>query len=349
MLEAKRLVVNVVTWNSMAYVTRLMESLRVQDTTDFTVTVVDNASNDGLVAWLKDECPSVVILRNIRNLGFARAHNQAIELALSRWERDDLNNRYVLVTNPDLEFAPNTIRLLMAYMDAHPDVAACGPKLLRAFVNNVESEEFDVTRSDVIDSTGLVIYKSRRMVDRGAGETDSGQYDQGGEVFGLSGACVLFRASALLDSKLGTEFFDEDFFAYYEDVDLAWRMRNMGLRSHLVPQAAAWHFRSAKSIPNAGWLASWKFRRTKSPFINFLSSRNHGWVLVKNEDIVNAIIHLPWWLPYEFCKAIAGLFSLSQLKGQLASVVGVPKMIKKRFALSKRSVAGSGYVRKWFV
>ncbi|MCI0479786.1 glycosyltransferase family 2 protein, partial [Candidatus Uhrbacteria bacterium] len=267
MEEAKRISVNVVTWNSMAYVPNLLASLREQDTDAFTVTLVDNASTDGTLAWVQANHPEVALLRNFRNQGFARAYNQAISLAFSRWGDAPLEDRYVLVVNPDVEFAPQALRQMVAVMDADPGIAACGPMLLRCHMDSrSEEDRRDVVRTNVIDSTGLAIRRTRRVVDRGAGQEHDGQFDLGTDVFGFSGACVMFRASALSASRLAGEFFDEDMFAYKEDVDLAWRMRLLGFTAKFVPQAVAWHHRRVPSSPRSGWIASFLGRRTRSPF-----------------------------------------------------------------------------------
>lgn len=349
MEEAKRVAVNVVTWNSQAYLPNLLSSLEEQDTRDFMVTMVDNASTDGTVNWLQESHPEVAVLRNFRNQGFSRAHNQAIAMVLSRWTESELDKRYVLVTNPDLEFSATAIRTLTEYMDAYPDVAACTPKLLRAFITSVDEDRRETERTNIIDSTGLTITKARRAFDRGAGEEDSGQYDMKTDIFGCSGACVMFRASALLASKCAGEIFDEDIFAYKEDVDLAWRMRRLGFRASFVPTAVVWHHRRAASAPKASWLKTLSLRKSKSPFVNYLSTRNHGWVLWKNDEIGNALLHLIWWVPYEVAKSIGALFSWSAIKGEAASLVGIPKMLKKRADLKDRIKVSGSETRKWFV
>lgn len=350
MLEAKRLVVNIVTWNSARFLPNLFASLDDQDTGEFTVTVIDNASNDETVSWLQETRPDAVLLRNVRNRGFSGAHNQGIELALSRWGNQNLDRRYVLITNPDLEFSPTAIRVLLSYMEAHPEVGACGPKLLRAVAHaDTDLEMSESSRTDMIDSAGLQIKKSRRVIDRGSGEKDVGQYDNADEVFGLSGACVLYRASVLAAAKVGMEYFDEDFFAYLEDVDLAWRVRSLGFQARLVPQAVAWHYRRVPSAPRHGWLASWSARRSRSPSVNFLSTRNRGWMLMKNDRVIDSILHLPWWLPYEAAKLVASIISISQIKGQIASLLGMPKMLMKRSKFRKRIRVKGREMRRWFV
>ena len=256
---AKKLAINLVTWNSRAYLGGFLASLTQQDSQNFSLTVIDNASDDGTVSWLQERHPYVAVLRNFRNQGFARAHNQAIELALSRWQGEDLKTRYIMVANPDLEFAPSALRVIIAFMDANPEIAACGPKLLRIFLRpDSHNEEYETTRSNIIDSTGLTINKMRRVYDRGAGEVDEGQYNETEPVFGISGACTIFRASNLLEAKLGNEFYDEDFFAYKEDVDMAWRIQRLGFNTFYVPQAIVWHHRRAPSDPGASWFKAWR-------------------------------------------------------------------------------------------
>lgn len=349
MESAKKLVVNIVTWNSARYLPGLFDSLDTQTSHDFTVTLVDNASSDATAAWMADRRADAVLLKNYRNQGFARAHNQAISLAMSRWDAADLDQRYVMVANPDMEFAPACIERLIAFMDEHPEVASCGPKLLRATVTaEGDDGRLESERTEMIDAMGIAMTKARRPLDRGAGEEDKGQFDTDTRVFGLSGACVVLRASALQKVRLGEEWFDEDFFAYQEDVDLAWRLQLQGLEARLVPSAVAWHHRRSPGHAG-GWFRAWRMRRAKSPYINFYSTRNHAWLLVKNDHPSNLFRHLFWWLPYEAAKLIAGIFSIHQLKGEVASLGGLPAMFRKRKQVMKRATVSAQEMRKWFV
>lgn len=350
MESAKTLVINIVSWNSERYLPKLFASLDQQTTRDFTVTVVDNVSTDGTLAWLTDSRPDAALLRNFRNQGFARAHNQAIALALGRWEHADLSRRYVMVANPDMEFAPDAVARLIAFMDAHPEAAVCGPKLLRArIVAEGDDGRPETERTNVIDAMGIVLTKAHRPVDRGAGEEDKGQYDTSPAVFGLSGACAVFRASALQKATLAGEVFDEDFFAYQEDADLMWRMRLLGMQAVVVPDAVVWHHRRAPSLPRGGWLTAWRLRARKPAYVNAYSTRNHGWLLIKNEQLVNLLLHLPWLLPYEGAKLLASVFSPKQIQAEWNSLRGYAKMFRKRAELKRRIVATPQEMRKWFV
>lgn len=347
--QAKYIVVNVVGWNSLVYLPQLLASLDAQTLREFTLTVIDNASTDGTTRWLQSSRPDVTVLRNFRNQGFARGHNQAITLAFSRWPEEMLMNRYIVVANPDLEFDPDCLRRMFEAMEADPTIDACGPKLLRArAIAGGDEIERETERTNVIDSTGLVMKRSRRVFDRGAGEEDKGQYDAQTEVFGFSGACVMFRASSLERAKLAGEFFDEDFFAYKEDVDLAWRMKRLGMRAVYVPSAVAWHHRGSPSTQK-GIMDAWKLRMAKPAHVNTLSTRNHVWVSWKNDEVFNRLLAAPWIVPYELGKFLAALISPSSLRGMVQTPLGSLKMWKKRMELSRRAKVSGGRMRKWFV
>lgn len=349
MEPAKSLVINVVTWNSARFLPDLFESIDRQSSNDFTVTVVDNASSDGMLAWLAERRPDVTVLRNFRNQGFARAHNQAIALACSRWEGQDLARRYVLVLNPDIVLRDDCIRSLLAFMDANPSVDMAGPKLLRAVrVLGGIGERDEIERTNTIDSTGLVLRRSRLATDRGAGEEDRGQYDAA-EPFGISGAALCLRASTVKDLKLGDEVFDEDFFAYKEDADLCWRLRLLGRKAALVPSAVAWHHRTAKPAGRSGLLETWNEQRRRAPIIRSLSHRNQAWLVWKNDDAVNRLIHLPWVLPTLVLRWLSMLTSLVLVRASVEAWLGRRRIRAKRRELMARRKASPAEMRKWYV
>jgi GT2 family glycosyltransferase len=334
MEEAKQLVIDLVTWNSYQYLPGLCASFEDQDWKDFSVTIVDNASNDGTVRWVGDTFPGILVLRNFRNQGFARAHNQAITLALSRWQENEWPHRYILVASPGLEFAPDCLRLLVEAMERDPELDTCGPKLLRAIARSGTLDQaWETERTNIIDSTGLVMKKTRRPVERGSGEEDKGQYDEKIEVFGFSGNCALYRASSLASAKLGAEFFDEGFEEDLSDVDLAWRMRRLGMSACLVPAAKAWNHRNYAS---------------KTKQMKFFQARNRVWLVWKNDELRNRLLHLPWILTAELGSCLAALVSPATLRGKFAALSGIGKMLAKRGELRKKAKVSGAGMRKWF-
>lgn len=359
MEPAKSLVINVVTWNSARFLPDLFESLDRQTSRDFTVTVVDNASTDGTLAWLAEYRPDVTVLRNFRNQGFSRAHNQAIALALARWDTDhDLARRTVFVLNPDIILHPDCVRELIAFMDAHPNADMCGPKLLRAVrVPSETGERDDIEQTNVIDSTGLVLRRTRQAADRGAGEEDRGQYDAV-EPFGVSGAALALRASAIPALRIGDpagnaggtgELFDEDFFAYKEDVDLCWRLRLLGRSAAFVPQAVAWHHRAARPSARRSIFAAWKEQRSRPPLLQLLSFRNQLWLEWKNDEAVNRLIHLPWILAAAIVRLLSALTNPTQIRATAEAWLGRGKIRAKRKEMMARRRSSAAEIRKWMV
>lgn len=354
-----RVSVHIVSWNSLRYLPGLFASLDEQTFQDFSVTVVDNASTDDVLDWLRAEYPQVATLRNTRNLGFARAHNQAIALARARWFRQPhapmnrsmgaTEDRYVLVTNPDLVLAPDFLEKLVAAADSHPEFGAFGGKLLKIVAERAGDVLVEPRKTTIIDSTGLKIFRSRRVVERGAGEEDTGQYADG-PVFGISGALALYRMSALDDIKFDTEYFDDDFFAYKEDVDLAWRLQLRGWGAWYEPRAVAYHFRAAAGTERRTPWVALRERRRKSSFVNFLSTRNHLLLLFKNDDIANRLWHLPWILTYELGRFLLVLFTEPwTLKAYFAALRLLPRLrVKRSFAFSIRKITPRD-LRRWLV
>ncbi len=345
--------VHIVAWNHARVLQDAVESLRAQTFKGFTLTMIDNASTDGSDGVVRSVFPEATILRNFKNLGFSRAHNQAIELARNRWSDDDKKgfsslDRYALVMNPDTILEPDFLEKLVRAVDGRYEIgSACG-KLLKVY-QRLE-EDGDPRRSDVLDSTGLRVRRDRRVVDRGAGETDGPAYGEPTEVFGASGALALYRAEAIEALREASgDFFDEDFFAYKEDVDAAWRLRLLGWKSLYVPAAIAYHYRGTGGSEKAGPFELLKRRYGRSSLVNRLSTRNHALLLVKNDDWSNWLLHLPWILAHEFGKFWATtLFAPRALGAYAEALVLVPRMLKKRAALRKRRKVSAKEIRKWF-
>ncbi|MFH2062723.1 MAG: glycosyltransferase family 2 protein [bacterium] len=341
-----RVVVSIVSWNHARYLPEALASVRRQTHPDLSLVVVDNASSDGTSDLVRNEYPEATLLRNIRNLGFSRAHNQAIDYARANLRRDG-EDLFVLVMNPDIVLQPDCIARLMDRMAHRRDIGSAGCKLLRMH----ERQDGDLTErdfSDVVDSTGLRIFRTRRTADIGSGETDS-DFGRTGEVFGPSGALALFRVSALEDVSLLGEFFDEDLFAYKEDADLSWRLKLRGWKSIYVPDAVAYHHRRIKGKEKASLLSIVRGRRGRSKFVSRLSYRNHLMLLIKNEHLTNLLLDLPWIATYELRKAVYMLlFEPTTYFPALSDVVRrLPRMMRKRRLTMRSAKLRARDIRKW--
>lgn len=359
-----RVSINIVSWNSMRYLPQALETIFAQTYTDYSVVVVDNASTDGVMDFVRQNYPTVATLRNANNRGFAGGHNQAIEMARSLWARQSSEgdptrdeDRLVLVTNPDILLEPDFLEKLVAAVDAHPECGSFGGKLRKVESRVRADEKEEPHKTQLIDTTGLLIRKSRAVVERGAGAEDGAAYNQSGLVFGVSGALGCYRLAALDTAAVpkpdgGREYFDEDFFAYKEDVDLAWRLQRLGIPCWYTPDAVAWHYRTAKGSEKRSLLTALRERREKSKLVNYYSTRN-GWLLLIKNDSFGALLRDFYrFIPFEIAKLIFLLFAEPRSLKAIPQALGLwGKMRTKRRAINEKAktMGGQGSIRKWLV
>lgn len=216
------------------------------------VIVADNGSTDDSLEMLRTEFPEVRILPLDRNYGFAEGYNQAFR-QLEGYE-------YLLLLNSDVECTDGWLRPLREYMDAHPDVAACQPKV-RA--------EWDRSRLEYAGACGGFIDRDGYPFCRGrlfaVAEEDKGQYDDVADVFWATGAALMIRA----EDWRNVGGLDGRFFAHNEEIDLCWRLRSRGRRIVCIPQSVVYHV-------GGGTLPQDNPRKT---YLNF---RNNLTMLYKN-------------------------------------------------------------------
>ncbi|WP_410512534.1 glycosyltransferase family 2 protein [Paenibacillus sp. BR2-3] len=277
-MKNKTVSIHIVTYNSADDILECLAAVLAQDYPIEQVVVVDNASADGSAEKVKAfysqlntssdaNRPRLSLVENMANFGFAPAHNQAISIT---------NTDYVLVLNPDLTLAPDYVSRLVARMEVNPEIgSATGKLLLKA-------------DPQLVDSTGLWMNRARRAFDRGAGEP-SANWQESGPVFGVSGAAAVYSRRMIDDISVDGEFFDGDFFAYKEDVDVAWRAQLLGWQGYYDAEAIGYHER--------GWKTSG--RNSKPMFIRRISYINRYKMIYKNERARTVLKTLAVSLPYE--------------------------------------------------
>ncbi len=208
-------------YNGAAFLRPCIEALLAQGYNRLDIIVVDNASTDNSLDILA-EFPSVTVIRMQTNTGFGTAVNVGIRAT---------GNPYIALVNNDAIVQPGWLDALEAFLDATPQAAAAAPKVIFA------------TAGNIIDSCGDLCTPYGFPRKRGHFDTDTGQYDTTAEVFSVSAVATIFRRD-MFDS-IG--FFDENFFAYYEDVELGLRARLAGWQFYCVPSATTLHRYSATS------------------------------------------------------------------------------------------------------
>ena len=286
----------VVSWNGRRLLERCLPLALAQDYEGYEVVVVDNGSTDGTAAWVASAYPSVRLIRCARNLGFAEGNNLAIRATESA---------YVATLNNDAEPPPGWLSALVEAMARAPDVGMCASRMLRA------------DDPSVVDACGLAVDRAGIAWNRRSGEPDREDEVAPYEVFGPCAGAALYRR-AMLD-QVGP--FDADYFAYYEDVDLAWRAQRAGWRCLYVPAARVLHRHS--STGGEG-----------SPFKGYQLGRNKVWTLIKNYPWPDWLTALPTIVVYDAAAWGYALLhgDVHPLRGRVAALARLGDCLRKRRA-----------------
>lgn len=235
----------IVNYNGLRYLDACLEALLAQELEGgFEVLIIDNGSVDESVAHLRQAWPTVRVVEAGKNLGFAAGNNLGMREAKAR---------HLVLLNNDTRVRAGWLRQLVATAEEEERAGAVTSKLV--FLD----------RPQVIQNAGGVVLSDGSGGDRGTGEKDSGQFETREEVFNMCGAAVLLSRQML--AEVGD--FDEEFFMYYEDTDLSWRMRMRGWRVIYEPRAVVEHVHSGSSV-------EW------SPFFTFHVDRNRLFMLIKD-------------------------------------------------------------------
>lgn len=284
-----KLAVGIITYNEVSakYLADFLPSLKAAlaflKPDDYQVYAFDNSTPEFTDNRDILQAPSYQFIKYAssgRNLGFGRAYNILIESALKD------GAQYFLVINPDTILEPAAIRELVAALDNDGSLASVSPKILRwDFVGR--------SKTNIIDSGGLILKPGLSFSDLGQGQEDKGQFD-GAEILAPTGAAGLFRLSALKNiaesrgQSNQKQYFDERFFMYKEDCDLAYRLFIAGYKSRLVATSLIYHDRTAASSGQnleqilqdrrrkSRLIRSWSFRNQHLLFVKHWSKQNIG-------------------------------------------------------------------------
>jgi GT2 family glycosyltransferase len=261
----KRVSIVIPNWNTLKHLPECMTALAAQTYTDFETIVVDNASQDDSVAYLKREWPDVRVVELDHNTGFPGAVNAGLRAS---------DSPYVVLLNNDTRAEPDWLERLVTAMDAHPEFSFASSKLLR----------FDTP--DLIDSAGHVYSIWLGAADNIGEEQPATRYTEEAWIFGACAAASIYRRSLFED--IGG--YDDDFFFTHEDVDFDLRANVAGHRGFLVPNAIVYHKRGATYSISAE--------------LNLMGVRNRIWCAGKNLPplalavwIGGKVLRVVWWIP----------------------------------------------------
>jgi GT2 family glycosyltransferase len=294
-------------WNGKELLSSVcLPSLAKQTYTDFSVTVVDNGSTDGSIELVRTEHPDVTVIEVGHNSGFAAAVNRGIAAASSP---------FIVLLNNDVELAPRWMEEMVRAAEAHPAAGSLACRMM------------DFDDRELIFAAGDAVTVGGPIFQRGHRERDVGHFDHLEPVLCPCAGAALYRRDAL--EAVGP--FDEDFFAYYEDVDWGLRAQLLGFQSWYVPTAAAYHVGGATSSKVSGMRSA-------------LLMRNLYWLVLKSFPAEVVLRNLPR-LSFRIVRRYYGVFR----EGRRRETVGValqairltPRMLRKRRDIYARRQVGS--------
>jgi GT2 family glycosyltransferase len=249
-MSEKKIAVVILNWNGAKLLEQFLPSI-VAFSDQATVYVADNASTDASIAVIKTQFPSVKIIQNSGNFGFAKGYNVALQ---------QVEEPYYALVNSDVEVTRNWLTPILLLFENHPEIGIIQPKMLD--YKNKAYFEYAGAAGGFIDKYGYP-YCRGRIFD--TLEKDIHQYDDDREIFWASGACFFIRKA--LYRKLGG--FDDDFFAHQEEIDLCWRAFNMEFKAFYTSKSVVYHVGGATL-------------KTTNPNKTFLNYRNSLLMLLKN-------------------------------------------------------------------
>jgi GT2 family glycosyltransferase len=297
-------------WNGAQHLPDCLESLRRQTFREFEAIVADNGSTDGSLELLAGDYPGVRVLALGENRGFTGACNAGMQAA---------RGEFVVLLNNDTEADPRWLGEVVGAFRRHPEAGIIASKMLL----------FD--RRDTFHTAGDFYRVDGIPGNRGVWQKDAGQYEHEETVFSACGGSAAYR-KAMLD-QVG--LLDEDFFYSCEDVDLAWRAQLVGWRCIYTPRAVVYHKLSATG---GGATAS------------FYDGRNFIYLLAKDYpgDLWRAhwraILRAQLRITMEALRAWRGAAARARIRGQLAGLAGLPRMLRKRGAVQCSRTVGGAYL-----
>ncbi len=301
----QRVAVVILNWNGKSFLEKFLPSVIASKPQWANIVIADNASTDGSVSFLRSKYPELELVLLKENLGYAGGYNAALKF---------IEASYYVLLNSDIEVGQGWIEPVIEYLEAHSEVAAAQPKILSW--NQPSMFEYAGASGGFIDLLAYPFCRGRIFQTL---ETDFGQYNNPVNVFWATGACLFVRAKAFWEAG----GFDERFFAHMEEIDLCWRLQNLGFKIAVVPHSKVFHV-GGGTLPKS------------SPFKTFLNFRNSLWLLAKNMPARYFLILLPLRL---FLDTLAALvFLAGGNKGDALAVFKAHLAFQKSFGyLCKQS------------
>lgn len=336
-INTKKIAVIIVNWNGLKFLEDCLKSIYKQTYTNFEVYFIDNGSVDDSVDFVINNFSKVRVIKLEKNTGFAKGNNVGIQKAFM-----DQEIKYIFTLNNDTKIDKDCLFKLVSAIEVSPELGMVAPKMKFFYEDNL------------LDSIGVLISLSGGGANRGYKEHDLGQYDLSTNIFGVCAGAALYRRTALEDVVYNNEFFDNSFFAYYEDLDLNWRLKLRKWNATACPEAIVYHIHSATGGHH-------------TPFKSYYVNRNRYFLIIKNlpfRYLVLAII----LTPYRYLKLLNSMFvkksgTSYELKKNSSSIkpflivfkgfgslfYNILPLLRKRYFIQRGRTVSLKEVKGWFI
>ena len=334
-MNQPKIAIIIVNWNGKHLLDECLSSAENQDYDNYKIIFVDNGSKDGSVEFVKDKFPKVEIISLNKNTGFAKGNNIGIHKAF-----EDSEIEYVALLNNDAMTEKSWLSEMVKIIKQDEKIGSVAPKILKYF------------RRDEIDSIGIKIRFNGGGANIGANEKDKKQYNNIEEIFGSTGCSCLYKREMLEDTAIKDDFFDDDFFAYCEDVDLAWRAKLRGWKSFTAPKSVVYH-KGSESFQVYSFIKA------------FYSHRNRLFVIFKNFPF-RVLIKGTFYFFLNYLYSLESIFIKKGYSAKTKEKIGVINIIrvvvkgwgsffiflfktfKKRNYIQKEKIATDKEISGWF-
>ncbi len=305
-----RVSVVILNYNGRSFLEQFLPSVIRHTPESYEIIVADNASTDDSLAFLESAYPSVRVIRNNKNGGFSQGYNDSLK---------QVNAEYYVLLNSDVEVTEGWCEPVIHAMSKDPRIAAAQPKI-KSFQDR---SRFDYAGAagGFIDQFGYPFCRGRIFDEI---EKDQGQYNDQRLIFWATGACLFVKAEVY--HKAGG--LDEDFFAHMEEIDLCWRIRNMGFEIIYVPGSEVYHV-------GGGTLSR------QSPRKTYLNFRNNLYLLFKNHPSHNFFLklvfrfHLDWLAALKFLVSGEAAHFSAVMKAHFSFLKSLGDVRRKRKQVKK--------------
>ncbi len=318
-MNKNRLAIAILNWNGKKWLEKFLPIV-VQHSPEADIYIIDNASEDDSVTFVENNFPSVKVIQNSKNEGFAAGYNSGLK---------NIDAEIYCLLNSDVEVTQNWIPPMIALFDSDQSIAAAQPKILS--YHNRNFFEYAGAGGGFIDNLGFPYCRGRIF---NSIEEDKGQYDDEAEIFWASG-CSLFIRSKDFWEQGG---FDERFFAHQEEIDLCWRLKNSGKKIMYTGKSAVYHV-------GGGTLSN------QNPEKTFLNFRNNLSMMLKNLPFPNLLWLLFFRLSLDGIAGIQFAFrhGFSHLWAVVRSHIGFYAQLPETWRRRQKHQIRKYYQEKWLV